>query len=82
MTTLDYSASAELFPSRRYAKSLSRYRRFPTAAEAIRFAIEEMQPAWLVGTMLVVGDARYKGASIRALYDAPAYPLERALVAA
>lgn len=82
MTTLDYSASAELFPSRRYAKALSRYRRFATAAEAIRYAVEEMQPAWLVGTMLVVDDARYEGASIRALYDASAYPLERALVAA
>ena len=79
MTRFDYSSPAELFPSRRYAKSLARYRRFASAAEAIQYVIEEQPAAWLVGTMLDIDGARYEGQSIRALYDAEAYPLERHL---
>lgn len=82
MPRFDYSTSAELFPSRRYAKAQARYRRFATAAEAVRYAVEEMPSGWLVGTMLVVDGGRYEGAGIRALYDAEAYPLARALVEA
>jgi hypothetical protein len=80
--TINYAASAELFPSRRYAKSLARYRRFPNAAEAVQYVIEEMPGAWLNGTHLDVDGARFEGRAIRALYDADAYPLERALAAA
>ena len=43
---IDYAAPAELFPSRRYAKSLARYRRFPSAAEAVRYIIEEQPESW------------------------------------
>ena len=83
MTMLvDYSCKAELFPSRRCAKSLARYRRFENAAEAIRYVIEEMSPAWLAGTYLDVEGNRYEGRAIRALYDDPNYPLSRALRAA
>jgi hypothetical protein len=82
MPAFDYSTSAELFPSRRYAKSLSRYRRFDTAAEAVRYAVEDMPNGWLVGTMLVVDGGRFEGAAIKALYDAEAFPLERALAEA
>jgi hypothetical protein len=80
--SIDYKASAELFPSRRYAKSLARYRRFSTAAEAVQYVIEEMPAAWLVGTYLDIDGTRFEGKSIRALYDAEAYPLARAKVAA
>jgi len=80
MTRFDYSRPAELFPSRRYAKSLARYRRFASAAEAIQYVIEEQPASWLVGTMLDIDGARYEGNAIRALYDAEAYPLERHLV--
>ena len=55
----------------------SRYMRFPSAAEAIRFAIEEMQKAALPGIAIELGDDRYEGGAIRALYDAPEYPLQR-----
>jgi hypothetical protein len=82
MPTIDYSAPAELFPSRRYAKSLARYRRFPTAAEAVRHIIEEQPESWLPGSMLDVDGKRFEGQAIRALYEAEAYPLERAMVAA
>lgn len=77
-----YEAAAELYPSRRYAKSLARYRRFDRAAEAIRYVIEEMPESWLNGTMLDINGRRYEGTAIRALYDAEDYPLQRAKVAA
>ena len=82
MPKIDYDQSAELFPSRRYAKSLARYRRFPSAAEAIQYVIEEMPEQWLNGTMLQIDDVRFEGASIRALYDAADYPLARRETAA
>jgi hypothetical protein len=76
----DFTSPAELFPSRRYAKSLARYRRFDSAAEAVRYVIEEMPASWLVGTMLDIDGRRYEGQAIRALYDAADYPLTRAKV--
>jgi len=82
MPSFDYSEPAELFPSRRYAKALARYRRFASAAEAIQYVVEEMPEGWLTGTMLVVDSERYEGKSIRALYDASGYPLVRGKVAA
>jgi len=78
----DYTRPAELFPSRRYAKSLGRYRRFAAAAEAVRYVIEEQPQAWLVGTMLDIDGERYEGKAIQALYDAAEFPLKRHLTAA
>ena len=54
-----------------------RYRRFDTAAEAIRFAIEELPPPLLVGASLQVEDERFDSDQIRELYQSAAYPLER-----
>jgi hypothetical protein len=83
MPNIDYTAMAELYPSRRYAKSqTTQYRRFATAAEAIRYVIEEMPAAWLAGSYLEVNERRFEGAAIRSLYDAPEYPLARELAAA
>lgn len=83
MTSLiDYSTPAELFPSRRYAKSLARYRRFPSAAEAVRYVMEEQPESWLVGSTLDIDGRRYEGKAIRALYEADDYPLARAAVPA
>lgn len=70
---LDFNAPADLFPSRRYAKSLARYRRFETAAEAVRYAVESLPAAALAGTFLDVDGRRYEGRSIRALYDAAGF---------
>jgi len=78
----DYTRPAELFPSRRFAKSLARYRRFASAAEAVQYVIEEQPQPWLVGTMLDIDGERYEGKAIQALYDAADYPLERKLTAA
>jgi len=76
--SIDYRSPAELFPSRRYAKSLARYRRFASAAEAVRYVIEDMPESWLVGTTLDVDGTRFEGKAIRALYEGEAFPLQRA----
>ena len=77
-----YDASAELFPSRRYAKSQqARYQRFDRAADAIRPVIEEMPADWLNGTLLEVNGLRVSGEQIRSLYEAADYPLPRKLAA-
>jgi hypothetical protein len=83
MEKFNYDATAELYPSRRYAKSQqARYRRFASAAEAIRYVIEEMPDKWLTGTFLEVNEQRLEGDAIRSFYDAPEYPLARRKVAA
>jgi hypothetical protein len=79
MTAIDYKVPAELFISK--SKGASRrpmtYRRFASGAEAIKFAIEELPPALLAGTILQVGEARFDQAGIRGLYDSADYPLKR-----
>lgn len=83
MDKFNYAASAELYPSRRYAKSQqTQYRRFRSAADAIRYMIEDMPSSWLAGSVLEVDEKRYEGAAIRVLYDAAGYPLERQTLAA
>jgi hypothetical protein len=74
----NYAAPAELFFNRgsgRQAVKMS-YRRFPTAAEAIAFAVEELGVGRGFAT-LQVDDARFERATIQRLYEDPAYPLLR-----
>jgi hypothetical protein len=56
MAALDYEAPAELFPAqeRKYTRQSIGYRRFARAADAIRFAIEELPPQVFLGTILEV----------------------------
>jgi hypothetical protein len=79
MAGFNYSTAAELFPTRnrKFGGQPSGYRRFAQAAEAIRFAIEDLPPQLLVGTYLEVDELRYEGAEIRRLYDSAGYPLTR-----
>ena len=78
MNPINYEAPAELFPSRnRKVASKVKYRRFDRAAEAIRFAIEELPEALLLGAYIEVNETRLGHKEIRALYESERYPLKK-----
>ena len=78
MAQFNYTEMAELYPSRSFYKSRTvAYQRFDSAAEALRYAIEEMPRELLIGALLEVGEERYEHKQIKALYEAEDYPLER-----
>lgn len=78
MQPFDYTAPAELFPSRnRKAVSKIRYRRFDRAADAIRFAMEELPETQLLGACIEVDERRFGHQEIRALYASANYPLKK-----
>ena len=90
----DYGNEAELFDFGTGAKPDSDdkrqafrrrplgYRRFARAADAIRFAIEEMPPQLLVSACLEVDEVRFDSAGIRRLYESDDYPNVRTAAAA
>ena len=79
MAGFDYRTEAELFPTRnrKSRRQPVGYRRFAHAADAIRFAIEELPPESLLGAYLEVDEERYDSEGIRRLYDNTDYPLIR-----
>ena len=77
--TFNYDAVAELFPARnrKATRQSVSYKRFGRAADAIRFAIEELPPELLLGTYLEVDEMRFDRDGIRRLYRHDRYPLSR-----
>ena len=70
----DYEAPAALFvrdPSR------LRYQSFATAAEAVRYANEELDAGRLRSVTMEVDDTSFGGDEVRELYLAEGYPLDR-----
>jgi hypothetical protein len=59
MAPFDYNDPAELFLSKRTRRHTS-YRRFATAAEAIRYAVEDVRTLRSLGVWMQVGDERLK----------------------
>jgi hypothetical protein len=77
--TFDYGSPAELFNAKRKGgprQSLG-YRRFATAAEAIRFAVEDFPAIRTLGAWMQVGDKRFDSEQIHRLYESDNYPLRR-----
>ena len=73
----DYDAGAELFVVHR--RRSAEYLRFDRAADAIRFAIEDLPPQLLLAAHLEVEEERYNGREIRRLYDGADFPLARSV---
>jgi hypothetical protein len=74
----NYDLSAELFPVRnRKSASKIRYRRFDRAAEAIRFAVEELPAPVFLGAYIEVDEYRLGHHDILDLYNSADYPLPR-----
>jgi hypothetical protein len=59
MPPFDYNAPAELFLAKRTKSSRENYRRFATAAEAIRYDVETLRTPKGLGACLQVGDERF-----------------------
>jgi hypothetical protein len=79
MAFFDYGAAAELFPSRQRTRTLGavNYMRFAAAADAIRYAVEEIPANSFRKTFLEVNEERFDSKGIRRLYDSAEYPLPR-----
>jgi hypothetical protein len=77
--SFDYDTAAELFnvQGRMSGRRSCGYRRFDRAADAVRFAVEELPPKQLAGAYLEVDEARFDSNAIRRLYDSADYPLAR-----
>jgi hypothetical protein len=76
VAALDYNAPAELFSCRsKNRPGQFKYKRFVTAAEAIRFAVEDLPAPALFGACLEVNEARFGRHEIHCLYEDAAYPL-------
>jgi hypothetical protein len=75
----NFASSAELFPtrSRKSRRPVMKYRRFTSAAEAIRFAVEELSSEALLGAYLEVDEKRFGRDGILRLYESARYPLTR-----
>ena len=77
--TFDYCSQAELFIARRKGSPRKRlvYRRFATAAEAIRLAVEDFPAIRTLDAWMLVGEERFDSKEIRRLYESDDYPLRR-----
>src|SRR3979409_1976471 len=76
MAAFSFNTAAELFPAaiRKKKRAGFAYRRFGTAAEAVRFAIEELPADSLNGAYLQVDEARFDQSGIRTLYESQECP--------
>lgn len=79
MDIFDFNSPAEVFTIMGRFKSRGKlsYTRFDTAAQAVRFVIEELPSNLLNGTTLESSEDRFDKRKILQLYNRQDYPLER-----
>jgi hypothetical protein len=77
MSLFDYNPPAELFLSKPAKGSRTKYRRFATAAEALRYVVEDLRMPKAFGAWLEVGDERFGSSEIQRLYEADDYALRK-----
>lgn len=71
----DYTEPADLyFPVQVGRKAGLDYRRFPSAALALRYAMESLLPGKLSAATLEVDGERYDSVAMRRLYASPDFP--------
>jgi hypothetical protein len=75
MSSFDYNAPT--VPSKAREGSRTKYRRFATAAEALRYAVEKLRMPRAFGAWMEVGDERFNSNEIQRLYEASDYPLRK-----
>ena len=71
MREIDFSSPAGVFISRQPGSRRNKpmvYHRFSTAAEAIKFAVEEFPASVSDGVVMEVGDKRFDLEAIRSMY--------------
>ncbi|GGA40586.1 hypothetical protein [Pelagibacterium lentulum] len=79
IVAFNYNATAELYPGKRSKRFRTlRYKRFDSAAEALRYVVEDIPRENLPGTVLEIDEQRFGPEEIAALYQDAAYPLARA----
>ena len=71
MSGFDFQSPADLFATRhrRFRSQWRGYQHFTDAAEAIRYAMEELPPALLPSANIEVNDERLDCRGIRRLYE-------------
>lgn len=77
MSSMNWATPADLYSGATLRPRGSRYKRFSSAAEAVRFAVEELSPTALRSTAIESDDKRHEGGAIRTLYYSEDYPLRR-----
>jgi len=71
----DYDEAADLyFPVQVGRKGGLDYRRFPSAAHALRYALESLPIGKLGSATMEVNGRRYDSIEMRRLYASPAFP--------
>lgn len=75
----DYGAPAGVFTRAAHGRrgGGAKYRRFESAAEAIRYIMEELPPPLWPGITVEIGDETLDHRRILELYSSGAYPLQR-----
>ena len=77
--SFDYAAPAGVFTRSGHGRrgGSAKYRRFESAAEAIRYVIEELPPPLWPGISVEIGDETLDHREVLELYSSGSYPLER-----